>query len=124
MTLARIRTGDTVMVISGKYKNKTGKVLRVMSDEDKVVVEKINMIKRHVRPNQTNREGGIIEREAPLHISKVMLLDPETGKPTRIRTKVEADGSKLRVAVKSGKVIENPPLPDRTEKAAEPAAEG
>ena len=124
MTLARIRTGDTVVVISGKDKKKTGKVLRVLADQDKVVVEKINMVKRHVRPSQTNREGGIFDREAPIHVSKVMLIDPESGKPTRIRTKVQEDGSKLRVAVKSGKTIENPPLPERKEKTAEPAAEG
>lgn len=106
MALARIRTGDTVVVISGKDKGKTGKVLRVFPEHDKCTVEKINMIKRHTKPTQTNREGGIVEREAPIHLSKVMPLDPETGKGTRVKTKVETDGSKTRVAVKSGKAIE------------------
>jgi large subunit ribosomal protein L24 len=108
MTLARIRKGDTVVVISGKDKGKTGTVLRVWPELDRVTVEKINLIKRHTRASATQREGGIIEREAPLHISKVMPVDPETGKGTRVRTRVEADGSKTRIAVKSGKAIEAP----------------
>ena len=84
MSLARIRKGDTVVVISGKFKTKTGKVLRVWPENDRVTVEGINVIKRHTRPTPTNREGGIIEREAPIHISKVMPVDPETGKGTRV----------------------------------------
>jgi large subunit ribosomal protein L24 len=108
MSLARIRKGDTVVVISGKDKGKTGKVLRVWPEHDRVTVEKVNMIKRHVRPTQMQREGGIIEREAPIHVSKVMPVDPETGKGTRVRTRIEADGSKTRIAVKSGKAIEAP----------------
>lgn len=108
MTLARIRTGETVMVISGAHKGKTGKVLRIFADFDKVIVEGVNVVKRHTRPTAQNREGGIFEKEAPIHVSKVMPLDPETGKPTRVRTKIESDRSKSRIA-KSGKVIENPP---------------
>lgn len=104
MTLARVRKGDKVMVISGKERGKVGTVLRVWPDQDKVTVEKINMVKRHQKPTAM-REGAIVEKEAPLHISKVMPVDPETGKPTRVRTKVEADGSKARIA-KSGKAIE------------------
>lgn len=106
MTLARIRKGDTVIVISGKDKGKTGKVLRVWPELERVTVEKINMVKRHTKPTPMNREGGIIEREAPIHLSKVMPVDPETGKGTRVRTRIEADGSKTRIAVKSGKAIE------------------
>lgn len=108
MTLARIRKGDTVVVISGKDKGKTGKVLRVLKDQDKVVVEKLNMVKRHTRPTPAVREGGIFEKEAPLHISKVMPLDPETGKGVRVKTKVEQDGSKTRVSAKSGKPLAEP----------------
>jgi large subunit ribosomal protein L24 len=107
MTLARIRTGETVVVISGKDKGKTGEVLRVWEETDKVLVKGVNLVKRHTRPTQTT-EGGIIEREAPLHASKVMPLDPETNKGTRIKTRVESDGSKTRVAVKSGKALTEP----------------
>lgn len=107
MTLARIRTGDTVVVISGKDKGKTGKVLRVWAEEQKVLVEKINLVKKHAKPTQVS-EGGIVEREAPMHISKVMPVDPETGKGTRVKTRVESDGSKTRIAVKSGKALEEP----------------
>ena len=106
MSLARIRKGDTVVVISGKDKGKTGKVVRLYPDYDRVVVEGINVVKRHTKPSQTNREGGIIEKEAPIHVSKVMPVDPETGKGTRVKTRIESDGSKTRVAVKSGKAIE------------------
>jgi large subunit ribosomal protein L24 len=105
MAVARIRKGDNVIVISGKDKGKTGKVLRVWPEDERCTVEKINVIKRHTKPSPTNREGGIIEREAPIHMSKVMPVDPETGKGTRVRTRVESDGSKSRIA-KSGKVIE------------------
>jgi large subunit ribosomal protein L24 len=105
MTLARIRKGDTVVVISGKDKGKTGKVLRVFPADERCTVEKINVIKRHTKPTPNQREGGIIEREAPIHLSKVMPVDPETGKGTRVRTRVEQDGSKTRLA-KSGKAIE------------------
>ena len=109
MTLARIRTGDTVMVISGKDKGKTGKVLRIWPEFERVLVEQVNLVKKHMRPTQTQREGGIVEREAPLHLSKVMPVDPSSGKPTRIRTRVNADGSKARVAARSGKDLEEPP---------------
>jgi len=105
MTLARIRKGDTVIVISGRDKGKTGKVLRVWPEEMKCTVERINLMKRHTKPTPVRREGGIIEREQPLHLSKVMPVDPATGKGTRVHTRVEEDGSKVRIA-KSGKVIE------------------
>lgn len=104
MTLARIRKGDKVMVISGKDRGKTGIVLRVWPDEEKVTVEKLNVVKRHTKPTNT-KEGGIFEKEARIHMSNVMPLDPETGKPTRVKTKVEDDKSKTRIA-KSGKAIE------------------
>ena len=83
MTLARVRKGDKVMVISGKDRGKTGTVLRVWPDDDKVTVEKINVVKRHTKPTNT-KEGGIFEKEAPIHLSNVMPLDPETGKPLGI----------------------------------------
>ena len=102
MTMARhIKTGDTVMVITGADKGKTGKVLRVMTDKDRVVVEGINRVWKHVRPSQRNPQGGRIQKNAPIHVSNVMPLDPTTGKGTRVRFEVR-DGRKHRIAVKSG----------------------
>jgi large subunit ribosomal protein L24 len=99
---ARIRTGDNVVVISGKDKGKTGKITRILREEDRVVVAGINLVKRHSRPTPRNPSGGIIEREQPLAACKVMPIDPKTGKGTRVRVKVLEDGKKIRVAAKSG----------------------
>jgi large subunit ribosomal protein L24 len=98
----RIRTGDTVVVIRGEDKGKRGKVSRVLPDRDMVVVEGVNSVKRHLKAT-TQRAGGILEVEAPIQASKVMLVDPTSGKPTRVKFKTE-DGKKVRVA-KSGAVI-------------------
>ncbi len=106
MSLARIHKGDTVYVISGKDKGKTGKVLSISPEHERVVVEGINIQKRHTKPTMRNREGGIFASERPIHVSKVMPVDPETGKPTRVKVRVEADGSKVRLA-KSGKEIKH-----------------
>ncbi|MGA7122481.1 MAG: 50S ribosomal protein L24 [Polyangiaceae bacterium] len=102
---SRIRKGDTVLVISGKDKGKTGKVMRVLSEDDRVVVEGINLVKRHVRPTPRDPSGGILEREQPIYACKVMPVDPKTGKGTRVRFKSLEDGRKVRVAVKSGEEI-------------------
>jgi large subunit ribosomal protein L24 len=102
---ARIRTGDTVIVISGKDKGKTGKVTRILRDVDRVVVAGVNMIKRHQRPTPRNPSGGIIEREQPIAACKVMPVDPKTGKGTRVRFKTLENGNKVRIAVKSGDEI-------------------
>jgi large subunit ribosomal protein L24 len=102
---SRIHKGDTVVVISGKDAGKTGKVARVLPEDDRVVVEGVNMIKRHQRPTPRNPSGGIIEREQPIHASKVMPVDPKTGKPTRVRFKTLESGKKIRIAVKSGEEI-------------------
>ena len=102
---ARIRKGDTVVVISGKDKGKTGKVTRILRDEDRVVVEGINMVKRHQRPTPRNPSGGIIEREQPIAACKVMPADPKTGKPTRVRFQTLENGKKVRIAAKSGDEI-------------------
>src|SRR5580693_5941179 len=99
---ARIRSGDTVVVISGKDKGKTGKVMRILREEDRVVVEGINLVKRHTRPTPRSPSGGILEREQPIHASKVMPVDPESGKGTRVRTKTLENGKKVRIAAKSG----------------------
>jgi large subunit ribosomal protein L24 len=98
---ARIKKGDTVFVISGKDKGKTGTVLRVIPEDGKVVVQGVNMVTKHQRPTQRAPEGKRFQKEAPLHLSKVMPIDPTTNKPTRVKTKTGDDGKKLRVA-KSG----------------------
>ena len=101
----RIRKGDQVVVISGKDKGKRGEVVRVAGD--KLVVANINVIKRHTKPNpQANQPGGVIEREAPIHISNVMLFNPATGKGERVGFKVLEDGRKLRVFRSSGEAID------------------
>ncbi len=102
----RLRTNDTVVVISGKDAGKRGKVLSVLRDKNRVVVQGVNFIKRHTRPNpQRNIKGGIAEREAAIHVSNVMLVDPESDKRTRIGSKVLEDGKRVRVA-KSGTVLD------------------
>lgn len=100
--MSRVRVGDQVVVIRGNDKNRRGKVTRVLAEREMVVIEGVNVVKRHMRATQ-QRPGGILEVEAPLHASKVMLVDPETNKPTRVRIE-ERDGEKVRVA-KSGALI-------------------
>src|SRR5262245_44466742 len=106
MAQAHVRKGDTVIVIAGKERGKKGKVLRVLPEKGRVIVERINMIKRHQRPTQKLRQGGIIEREGPLALSNVMIVDPRTDKPTRIGVMTLADGKKVRLARKSGEMID------------------
>jgi len=106
MAIAHVRKGDTVVVVAGKERGKRGRVLRVIPDKNRVVVERINMIKKHQRPTQKLRQGGIIEREAPMHLSNVMLLDPRNDKPTRVGVRLLADGKKTRIARKSGEIID------------------
>lgn len=100
----RIKKEDQVVVISGKDKGSRGRVLLVQREVDRVIVEGINKVKRHTKPTPKNPNGGIIEREQPIHISKVMPIDPSTDKPTRVRFQVSEDGTKTRVA-KSGAAI-------------------
>ena len=102
---AKIKKGDTVIILTGKDRGEEGTVLQVLPKEDRVLVEKVNMIKRHTRPSQMNN-GGIISKEAPIHISNVALKDPKTGKPTRVGFKINDDGTKVRVAKGSGEVID------------------
>jgi large subunit ribosomal protein L24 len=106
MAMARVRTGDTVVVVAGKEKGKRGKVLRVFPEKGRVVIEKINMIKKHQRPTQRLRQGGIIEREGSIHLSNVMVVDPRGDKATRVGIKQLADGRKARVAKRSGEMID------------------
>jgi large subunit ribosomal protein L24 len=104
--MQRIRSGDEVVVIAGKHKGRRGKVLRVVPESDRVVVQGVNVVTKHVKPGKENPQGGIVKREAPVHLSNVMLADPQSGDPTRVRFKVLDDGRKVRVAVKSGEQID------------------
>jgi large subunit ribosomal protein L24 len=104
----RIRKNDQVLVIAGRDKGKRGRVLQVLPERNRLVVEGVNMVKRHTRPNpQRNVKGGILEREGTIHASNVMLICPETSQPTRVGAKVLADGRKVRVARRSGAVVDN-----------------
>jgi large subunit ribosomal protein L24 len=96
-----IRTGDTVVIIAGRDKGKQGRVLRILTKKERVVVEGVNRVWKHVRPSQRNPQGGRIQKDAPIHLSNVMPVDPTSGRGTRIRTEVR-DGQKHRIAVKSG----------------------
>ncbi len=100
----KIKTGDEVTILTGKDKGKKGKVLKILKDKDRVIVEQVNMIKKHVKPSTENPQGGIEEKEAPIHISNVALIDPKSKKATRVGYEVK-DGKKVRVAKKSGEVI-------------------
>jgi large subunit ribosomal protein L24 len=108
----KIRRDDTVRIITGKDRGKTGRVLRVDREKDKVFVEGANIIKRHMKPRtlrdtqRAQEMGGIVEMEGPIHISNVMLIDPDSGEPTRVGIKREDGGKRVRVAKKSGKEID------------------
>lgn len=104
MGMAKIKKGDTVVILSGKDKGKTGEVTKSLPKDGKVVVAGVNIITRHKKPSQTNPQGGLERSEAPLAVSKVAIADPVSGKPTRVRFDVK-DGKKVRVAVKSGETL-------------------
>jgi large subunit ribosomal protein L24 len=101
----RIRKGDTVMVIAGDDKGKTGRVLSVDEVKRRVVVEKINFVKRHTKARKAGVQSGILEREAPVHISNVMLVDPRTGEGTRVGVRIMPDGTRERVSRATGETI-------------------
>jgi large subunit ribosomal protein L24 len=106
MAMAKIKKGDTVIVITGKDKGKTGEVTQVLPKEDKVVVSGVNVRIRHTKPTQADPQGGKKPFEAPVHISNVAVADPKSGKATRVRFETGTDGKKFRVAVKSGEKID------------------
>ena len=106
MRKRKIRKDDEVIVLTGRDKGKRGAVLRIITKTDRVLVQGVNVAKRHVKPTQTEPQGGIVEREAPIHISNVALIDPESDRPTRVRYKNLVDGRKVRVAARSGEVID------------------
>ncbi|WP_310498140.1 50S ribosomal protein L24 [Sandarakinorhabdus sp.] len=106
MSAAKIKKGDTVIVLSGKDKGKSGEVTKAMPRDGKVVVGGINMMTRHKKPSQANPNGGLERIEAPMAVSKVAIKDPTTGQPTRVGFKMLDDGRKVRVAKKSGAQID------------------
>jgi len=122
MSVSRLQKGDQVIVIAGKDKGKKGKVMRLFNETGRVVVEGINLVKRHMKPNPRMQQGGILEREQPLAVSNVMLVDPSTGKGTRIKVKTDDKGTKVRVAVKSGTEIPTPKRADTKAASAEKAS--
>ena len=103
----RIKKDDEVVVISGRDKGARGRVLKVIREKDQVIVEGVGRVKKHQKPNQQNQQGGIIEKDLPIHASKVMLLDAKTDKPSRVRAGKDGDGKKVRVTVKSGTALTN-----------------
>ncbi len=105
MANAKIKKGDTVVVLSGKDKGKSGEVTKVMPKDGKLIVAGANVAVRHRKPTQANPQGGLERSEAPMHISKVAIADPKDGKPTRVRFE-EKDGKMVRVAVKSGEKVD------------------
>lgn len=100
----KIKKGDEVIVITGKNKGKKGQVLKILPKENRAVVSGINVVKKHTKPSKVS-EGGIIQKELPIHISNIAHIDPKTGVPTKVGFKILADGSKVRVAKKSGEII-------------------
>jgi large subunit ribosomal protein L24 len=105
MAKLHVKKGDKVQVISGKDKGKQGVILAAYPAKERVVVEGVNIVKKHSKPSQAAPQGGILEHEAPVHVSNVMLLDPKTNEPTRVGSKI-VDGKKVRVSKKSGEIIE------------------
>ena len=103
--MSRLKSGDLVEVVSGAEKGKRGKVLRVNRPKSRITVQGVNMVYKHLRKSQKHPQGGRIQLEAALHISNVLLVDPKSGKPTRVRMKVDGDGKKVRVSVKSGEPV-------------------
>ena len=105
---SKIKKGDKVVVISGAHKGTVGTVSKVIPEFSQVVVEGVNRVKRHMKPTPRMPEGGIVEKDRPIHVSNVALVDPKTEKATRVRFQVDESGKKSRVAVKSGSVIADP----------------
>ncbi len=105
MSKLHIRKNDTVIVLTGEDKNKTGKVLKVLVDKNRAIVEGLNIVSKSTKPSAQNPQGGIVKKEASIHISNLSLIDPKSGKPTRIGIQRNEDGTKVRVSKRSGEVI-------------------
>jgi large subunit ribosomal protein L24 len=105
--MQRVRKNDQVVVIAGKDRGTRGRVLKILRDRDRVIVEGVNRVKRHQKPTQKMPQGGITEKEMPIHVSNVMLLDGKADKPTRVRSGTDKDGNKTRMSVKTGTVLDS-----------------
>ncbi len=103
--MKKIKKGDTVVVLAGDDKGKTGKVLKVLVEKNRALVEGLNMVSKSTKPSAQHPQGGIVKQEAPIHISNLSQIDAKSGKPTRVGFKINADGKKVRVAKKSGEEI-------------------
>jgi large subunit ribosomal protein L24 len=102
----QIRKNDSVMVIAGKERGKTGKILRVVHDKDAVIIERLNLVKRHTRPRGPQQPGGIVEKEAAIHVSNVMIMCDKCNAPVRIGRKSLADGNKIRICRRCGEALD------------------
>ncbi len=102
----KLRKNDNVMVIAGESKGKTGRIVRVMPEKNMAIVEGQNVVKRHTRPSPKNQQGGIMEKEAPIHLSNLMLLDPKSGKPTRVGTRILEGGKRVRYSKKAKELVD------------------
>ena len=105
MTKLKIKKNDTVVVLTGEDKGKTGKVLKVLVDKQRAIVEGVNMVNKSTKPSAKNHQGGFVTQEASIHVSNISLIDPKSCKPTRVAMKVNEEGKKVRVAKKSGEEI-------------------
>ena len=105
MSKLHIKKNDTVIVLTGEDKNKTGKVLKVLVDKNRAIVEGVNIVSKSTKPSAQNPQGGIVKKEASIHISNLSLIDPKSGKPTRVGIQKNEDGTKVRVSKRSGEVI-------------------
>ena len=102
-----VKKDDTVLIVCGNDKGRRGRVLRVIPEKDRVIVEGVRMMKKHTKPTQRDPQGGIVEREASIHVSNVMVVDPKTDAPTRVRRRALDDGRSVRVAARSGEMIDS-----------------
>jgi large subunit ribosomal protein L24 len=102
----RLKKGDTVQIVSGEFKDQTGRILRVEPDKNRAFVEGKNMVRRHTKPSPKNQQGGIVEKEAPIHLSNLMLVCPKTGKPTRVGTQILENGKRVRYSKKAKELID------------------
>lgn len=101
-----LRKNDTVQVISGEFKGKTGRIIKMIREKNKAIVENINVVKRHTKPNQKNQQGGIVEKEAAIDLSNLLLVCPKSGKPTRLGVSVLENGERVRFSKKAKEIIE------------------
>jgi large subunit ribosomal protein L24 len=101
----RLKKNDTVQVMAGEFSGKTGRIIKVFPDKGRALVEGLNMVKRHTKPNRKNQQGGIVQKEAPIHLSNLLLVCPKTGKPTRTGVSVLEDGKRVRFSKKAKETI-------------------